>query len=268
MASKNDMKNTYIIISAIFVGFGLLLLFVFIQGFDPYTTDLSAIFSSPSNDHWFGTDHLGRDYLSRIVLGTGITLIFAIIIQAIAVTIGSISGIYSGYFESGWFDKIVNEYMNVVFAIPSILLILTVTAVIGKSILNIGFTLGLILWIKSSSIIRGRVLIIRKRDYILAAQVLGIKKIHIMGKYIFSELVKDIGFIYIIGLLDAILLETGLSLLGLGVQPPTPSLGVLLRDGMHYMGIHTRFVFIPGFILVLFTGCITLIIQKKENVNA
>lgn len=251
------------ILIALFFTLGLLFTLVLIHGFAPYQTDLAAAFSPSTSGHWLGTDQLGRDYLSRLLLGSLITLIFAAMIQAVAVAIGSLTGVFSGFFESGWFDKTINESMIILFTIPSILFILTITAVIGKSTFSVLFSISIILWVKSSSVIRGRVILIRNRDYILAAQVLGLKMHYILGKYIFSEIAKDISFIYLVGLLDAILIETGLSLLGLGVQPPTPSLGAMLRDGMHNLGMHVRFVLWPGMILIVITLCLTLLVQKK-----
>ncbi len=261
-------QRTIIIIAAVAVIVASLMLFLFhLRGFNPFTINLDHVFSSPSSNHLLGTDQLGRDYLSRVVLGSAVTLIFALIIQAVAVVIGTLSGMVAGFFESGWFDKIVGEYMNIMFVIPSVLLILTITAVMGKSIAAISIALGLILWIKSSSIIRGRVVVIKNREYILAAKILGIGKTRILGKYVLAELKKDIGFIYVMGLLDAVLIETGLSFLGLGIQPPTPSLGGLLRDGMNYMAMDERFVLIPGFVLIVFTCCIAFIIHRKELLN-
>lgn len=235
------------------------------QGLDVYTTNLDNKLAYSSAKHLLGTDALGRDYLSRLVYATCLTLLFALIIQVVAVCIGTVSGIWSGLFPGKLFDALLTEYINLVLTIPSVLFLLVFTAVFGKNLLIVGASLALILCVKSSLIIKKRVMIIREKDYILALYILGVNLKIITQKYIFAELRKDIFYIFFIGVLDAVIIETGLSFLGLGVQPPTPSLGTLLREGMNLISTQLRYFLYPGLILLYLTIVLSILTNRVKS---
>lgn len=206
--------------------------------------DLDSIFKPPryrkhaqeardANDtfpHWLGTDNVGRDVLARMVYGTRISITVGLVAVGIYLTIGSIAGALAGYF-GGWLDILISRIIEVVLLFPSFFLILTLVALVGPSIYMIMVVIGITGWPTIARLIRGEVLKQRATDYVSAAQALGFSNSRIIFRHILPNALSPALVAVPFGIAGAIITEAGLSLLGFGVRPPTPSWGTLLKLG-------------------------------------
>ena len=229
------------------------LLSPFIAPYDPTEIDTDNVLQEPSGEHLFGTDELGRDIFSRVIHGSRVTLLVMIVSISIAIIIGTILGIISGYI-GGIVDTIMMRVVDSMLAFPTIILALSIIAILGPSIRNAIIAIAIINIFKFTRLVRGRVLSVKEREYISSAKSIGCSRNYIMFKEI---LPNSIDIIIIYGTLlsaEAILIESALSFLGLSVQPPTPSWGWIIVVGMRYYSTAWWMVFFPGlaiFITVL-----------------
>jgi peptide/nickel transport system permease protein len=199
----------------------------------------------------FGTDGFGNDLLSRMMIGTRISLSVGFISVFISFIIGTFLGLVAGYYR-GWVDKVVMWLVNVIWSLPTLLLVVALTFALGKGFWQIFVAVGLSMWVELARIVRGQVLSIREREYVQAAQVMGFSNRRILWKHILPNISGPIIVICAANFASAILLEAGLSFLGLGVQPPMPSWGQILKDnftsivwGYEYLSL------IPGVAIML-----------------
>lgn len=190
--------------------------------------NLRAMNKPPSGGHWFGTDRIGRDILARTLVGGRISLAVGLVAAFFSTSIGIVMGALAGYYR-GWLDHLVMRVVDVVLSFPVIILLLCVSSIVGPSIFNVMAMIGLLTWPIPCRIMRGQFLTIRERAYIEAARCTGVRDFDIARRHILPNAVAPLLVYASFAVATAVLLEAGLSYLGLGVQPPTPSWGNMLN---------------------------------------
>jgi peptide/nickel transport system permease protein len=218
--------------SMLSVGF-LLFLFVFGPAIAPYGAaeqDISRRLEGPSADHWLGTDHLGRDILSRLVIGTRVALGVAIPSVLAALTAGLIFGLVAGY-TGGWVDNVILVVMDAIQAFPALLLALALMALLDPSITNVILVIAIAYTPGYARIVRAQVLSVKEGQFIEVEKSFGAGHLRITLVHILPNILAPLFILLAMDLPSAIATEAGLSFLGLGVRPPTPSWGVILSDG-------------------------------------
>ncbi len=198
---------------------------------DPVKTSISDRNQGPTAEHWLGTDGLGRDVWARVVYGSRVSLLVAGISVALYLFIGTVAGAASGYY-GGWVDFLSQRLTDVVLAFPTLLLILTFVALTRPSLTNLFLAIGLFNWPAPARLVRAEVLSLRERDYVAAARALGASNFHIIVRHILPGLAQILLVTATFGVAETILLESSLSFLGLGVPPPAPSWGGMIRDAV------------------------------------
>ncbi len=230
-----------------------------IAPFDPYEQDLSHRLINPIwGDgggwiHVLGTDALGRDYLSRVIHGTRISLTVGFFAAAIAAVIGSTIGIVGGYF-GGRVDAVVMYLTNVKLALPPILVALSLVTVVGGSVTALILILGFLFWDRFAVVTRSVTQQVRANDYITAAEAVGASKARIIRTEVLPNVMSQIIVVASLEMAVAILVEAALSFLGLGIQPPTPSWGLMVSEGRSFLFFKPYLIVIPGtaiFVLVV-----------------
>ena len=227
--------------------------------FDPYAQELSRRLINPvwgdggTWAHILGTDALGRDYLSRIIYGARISLIIGFGAAAIAGIVGSTLGIIGGYF-GGRVDAVVMYLTNVKLALPGILIALSLVSIVGGSVFALVCILGFLFWDRYAVVTRSVTQQIRANDFVTAAEAVGASRARIIFREILPNLMNQIIVIASLEMAVAILVEAVLSFLGLGIQPPTPSWGLMVSEGRSFMFFKPYLIVIPGmaiFVLVI-----------------
>lgn len=218
---------------------------------NPYEPDLDAIFSPPSWDHFFGTDSYGRDVFSRMLYGARVSLWVGLVSVGISVSIGLILGLIAGYFR-GIIDEIIMRFVDVMLCFPSFFLILAVVAFLEPSIFNIMVIIGLTSWMGVARLVRAETLTLRERDFVSAARISGASAFRILKKHILPNAMAPVLVAATLGVAGAILIESSLSFLGIGVQHPDPSWGNILLEGKQALEIAWWLSAFPGF-AILFT---------------
>ena len=205
-----------------------------------------------SRTFWLGTDRYGRDVLSRIVIGARISLLVGFMSVLITLIIGTTLGLLSGYF-GGWVDTVILWLINVVWSLPSLLIAIAISfAFQEKGLYQVFLAIGLSMWVELARIVRGQVLQIKEMEYIQAAKVLGFGNIRILFKHILPNIMAPIIVVCAANFASAILLEAGLSFLGLGVQPPMPSWGSMIKEHYNYIVFDAAYLaIIPGLCILL-----------------
>ena len=240
---------------------------------DPYQQDLMKRLIPPvwdsrgSWEHILGTDHLGRDYLSRLIYGARISLLIGIGAALISGIIGTIMGVMAGYF-GGRVDMVVTFMVTVRLSMPVVLVALAVVAIVGGSLQVVITVLGLLLWDRFAVVMRSSTLQIRSMDYVSAAQAVGCSTGRILITEVMPNVVNNLIVIATIEIAHAIILEAALSFLGLGVQPPLPSWGLMVSEGKDMMLFEPWLITIPGVALFLLVLAINLMGDGVRDITA
>ena len=240
---------------------------------DPYQQDLLKRLVPPvwdsrgSWEHVLGTDHLGRDYLSRLIYGARISLLIGIGAALISGIIGTIMGVMAGYF-GGRVDMIVTFMITVRLSMPVVLVALAVVAIVGGSLQVVIAVLGLLLWDRFAVVMRSSTLQIRSMDYVAAARAVGCSTSRVLMTEVMPNVVNNLIVITTIEIAHAIILEAALSFLGLGVQPPMPSWGLMVSEGNDMMLFEPWLITIPGVALFLLVLAINLMGDGVRDITA
>ncbi len=237
----------FVIIVSVFV---LAMLAPFISPYNPNDIDVKAILLAPSWQHWMGTDGLGRDVLSRMLHGGRISLLVGLVAVGIATAIGIVLGAISGYYR-GWVDTLIMRLVDVMLSIPSFFLILAVIAFLTPSIWNIMIVIGLTSWMGVTRLVRAEFLSLTGREFVLASRTLGAKDARLIFTHLLPNSLTPIIVSAVLGVAGAVLMESGLSFLGLGVQAPQASWGNILTDGKEYIQFAWWLSLFPGLAILI-----------------
>jgi len=221
-----------------------------IAPYDPAAIDTNNILTAPSKTHILGTDPLGRDIFSRIVYGSRISLSIGFIAVGVAVLIGVLFGSIAGYY-GGRVDSIMMRFVDIMLCFPTFFLILAVIAILEPSIFNIMVVIGATSWMGVARLVRAEVLTLKERDYVAAAKVMGASDAWIIAKHLIPNAIPPVLVSATLGIGGAILVESALSFLGIGVQPPAPSWGNILMDGKSTLGVAWWLTIFPGIFILL-----------------
>lgn len=236
--------------SIVLLFFALSLLAPWLAPFDPGAIDLQAVLAPPSSDHLLGTDQLGRDVLSRMIWGARISLKVGFAATGLAIFIGTMLGAIAGYY-GGWRDAIIMRFVDIMLCFPTLFLILAVIAFLEPSIWNIMIVIGLTGWMGITRLVRADFASLRERDFVLAARGIGAGDLRIIVIHILPNAMASVLVTATLGVAGAILTESALSFLGIGVQPPTPSWGNILTAGKDNIDIAWWLSLYPGLAILL-----------------
>jgi peptide/nickel transport system permease protein len=249
---KRFLKNRVAVAGSVIVVvlFAVSLLAPWLAPHDPNAIDLKNVLAPPSAEHPFGTDPLGRDVLSRMIWGAGISLKVGFVATGIAILIGTILGALAGYYGR-WVDAVIMRFVDVMLCFPAFFLILAVIAILEPSIWNIMIVIGLTGWMGVTRLVRADFISLKERDFVQAARAIGAGDLRIIFLHILPNAMASVLVTATLGVAGAILTESALSFLGIGVQPPTPSWGNILTAGKDNIDIAWWLSFYPGLAILI-----------------
>jgi ABC-type dipeptide/oligopeptide/nickel transport system permease subunit len=243
---------------------GLVLIMVlFIVGpmFSDYAFDERNIadrLQGPSREHWFGTDEIGRDLFVRTAQGGRYSMYIGFLVAVMATALGTVLGAISGFF-GGWIDGVISQLINLVLIVPALIVLSVFSQNFGRDAIGLSVVLTLLLWTRIARVVRGVVLSIKEQEFILAARAAGAGNTRIIGRHVLPNVVGAVAVEVTLLLGTAIVLESTLSFLGLGVQPPNASLGTLVADAKGSIESDPIRVLIPGFCIVWIVLCVNFL---------
>lgn len=273
LARKALRHRGFMVGFVILLSVGLVALFApLIAPYDPYKQDLLArlappVFLGGDWKHLLGTDALGRDYLSRLIYGARVSLLIGFTAALISAVIGTTLGVLGGYF-GGKVDAVVMFIVSVRLALPATLVALAVVALFGGSLIVVMSVLGLLLWDRFAVVLRSATMQVRQMDYIAAAEVLGASLPRILFKDVLPNVMNQLIVIATLEMAHAVILEAALSFLGLGVQPPTPSWGLMISEGKEMLLFESWLITIPGIALFILVFSINMLGDGIRDVTA
>jgi peptide/nickel transport system permease protein len=240
------------------LGIVLLMLFLicalfapWLAPYDPAQLDLTGRLMAPSAAHWFGTDELGRDILSRTIYGARISMIVAVSVVGLSLAVGLIAGCLAGFY-GGVTDTILNIYVtNAFMSLPGILLAIAFVAFMGPGLFNVILALAISGWVSYARLVRGQVMAVKEREFVEAARALGASDLRVLCRHILPNIIQPLIVQAAIGMAGAVLAEATLSFLGLGVPPPAASWGSMLNDARSHLFDSPHLVFFPAMAVML-----------------
>jgi peptide/nickel transport system permease protein len=246
---RNPLATTGVVLVCVFVLFAIFAPLIAPQ--DPANISLATRLQPPSASHWFGTDELGRDILSRVIFGARISMLVGISVVAGSLLLGTIIGSLAGYY-GGFLDRFVNVIvMNAFLSFPGILLAIAFVAFLGPGLINLILALIIGGWVGYARLVRAQVLAAREREYVEAARALGASDWRIITRHILPNIMQPVIVQAAIGMAGAVLAEATMSFLGLGVPPPTASWGSMLNDGRSHLFDAPHLVIFPALAVML-----------------
>ena len=230
-----------------------------IAPYDPLASNAALALSPPSAAHWFGTDELGRDVLSRVMVATRLDLGIAVVAVALSFGLGSVLGTCAGYF-GGWCDRIISRLVDTIMAFPLFILAMGLVAALGNTVENIIYATAIINLPLYTRVVRSEILVRREAGYVEAARLAGNSHLRIMANHLFPNVLPVMMVHVSLNMGWAILNAAGLSFIGLGVRPPTPEWGIMVAEGATYIisGEWWLTIF-PGAVLMLAVFCFNLL---------
>lgn len=228
----------------------LLAVFAFLSPHDPDLTNVRLMKDPPSSEHWFGTDEVGRDYLTRSLYGARVSLTVGILSMVTSTIIGTIVGTVSGYF-GGIIDSMLMRFVDVLSSIPWMILVTIISIFIQGGIFAIVFVIGGFSWMRAARIVRAETLSLNQREYVLYAKASGQTHYNIMKKHILPGLLPTVVVTATIFIPQAIIIESTLSFLGLGVKAPMSSWGSMLKSSQNFLSDASYLALIPGIMILL-----------------
>ncbi|GAB4564625.1 MAG: ABC transporter permease [Anaerolineae bacterium] len=223
----------------------------FIAPYDPAYIDPLVFDERPSPGHWLGTDRVGRDVLSRLIYGGRVSLSVGVVAVAIYMVIGTILGSIAGYY-GGWVDSVISRLIDIVLSFPTLMLILVLVSLLGPGLRNIMLVLGFLGWPQVARIVRAEFMRLRVQDFVMAAEVIGATNRRIIVRHIMPNAMGPMLVAATFGVANAILSESALSFLGLGVQPPTPSWGQMLNEAQSLTILESKpWLWMPAGMMIL-----------------
>jgi len=235
-----------------------------ISPYNPAKQDIRNALSPPSRDHLLGTDHLGRDLLTRILYGARISLRVGFTATFIACVVGIPFGLIAGYY-GGWWDTLTMRIVDILLAFPGILLALAIMAMLGPSLRNAMIAAGVYIMPDYVRVARASTLSVREMDYVVSARAIGCSTARIIAHYIFPNVVLPLVVLMTLNIASTILFTAGLSFLGMGAQPPTPEWGIMLADGRIYLRQAWWPAVFPGLALMVTLLAINLVGEGLRN---
>jgi len=249
LLKEQPLATAGVALLAVFVACALFAPWVAPQ--DPAQLDLPARLLAPSHAHLFGTDELGRDILSRTIYGARISLLVAVSVVSISLTVGLIAGALAGFY-GGWIDTVINIYLtNAFLALPGILLAIAFVAFLGPGLFNLILALSISGWVGYARLVRAQVMTVKQREFVEAARALGAGDLRILCIHILPNIVQPVVVQATIGMASAVLAEATLSFLGLGVPPPTASWGAMLNDARSHLFDSPHLIVFPALAVML-----------------
>jgi ABC-type dipeptide/oligopeptide/nickel transport system permease subunit len=201
--------------------------------------------------YWLGTDKFGRDILSRLLIGTRVSLAVGLIAVLLSLTLGILLGALAGYYR-GWVDEVIMWLVNVTWSIPTLLLVFAITLALGKGFWQIFIAVGLTMWVSVARLIRGQVMALKDLEYVEAARALGFTNFRIISRHILPNILGPVMVLAAGNFATAIIIEAGLSFLGIGVQPPQPSWGLMIKENYNFIITNNPMLaIVPGLAIML-----------------
>lgn len=249
---KNNLKENKLALSAVIIIFTFCLasILAFLSPFDPNQIDPINRLKAPDATNLFGTDNMGRDYLTRALYGGRISLTVGFLSMLISTSVGTIIGSISGFF-GGKVDYFITRAIDILMSIPTFFLILVVNSYLGSGIQNIILVIGFLGWMGVARIVRAETLSVKEREYVLYAKSIGQSSFKIISKHIIPSILPTVIVASSINIASAILMESSLSFLGLGVQQPNASWGSMLKDAQGFLADAPHMALFPGIFILL-----------------
>lgn len=240
-------KNIILILGIIITGcmFVIVIFAPYLEMYDPTKMSLGDKFIPPCREHWFGTDHMGRDILSRVIEGSRVSLTTAVAVVLVSAALGTGIGLVSGFF-GGFMDMILMRLVDVLLAFPTIVFALAISTLLGTGQVNLILAICCVQWVRYARIARGEAILLKNAEYIEAAKAIGSSNLQLLAKYFFPNVISKILIMVSLDIGSIILYCASLSFLGLGAQPPSPDWGVMISDGKNYMQYAPWMTLFPG----------------------
>ena len=259
--------TTWLAIAMLVAVFLLITIVPWLPGYAPYTQDLASSLLPPFDrlDNGqlsiFGTDKLGRDILSRVALAGRVSLFIGLSAVAVSMVVGVVLGLVAGYFR-GWTETIIMGFADLQLSIPRVLLLIAVTAILGSTVFNLTILLGLTSWVAYGRVARALSLSLREREFVLSAITQGATPAWNIRKHLLPNVLPQMVIVGSFELGQIIVLEAALSYLGLGIQPPLPSWGLMISEGQSYLEIDPWLSVIPGLALFMLVAGVQFLTQS------